>query len=121
MFFPRFGSPFRANHPALFSTPSCFFFTFSASDTSFDEPCPPSSGKHAGLLTDQRPFLFSLANRALLSALSSSLRISWVGLSHRSRRGIVLHHKRKHGGMGSRPSGKACTGCRRGLPQTSSA
>ena len=29
------------------------------------------------MLTDQRPFLFSLANRAILSALSSSLRISW--------------------------------------------
>src|SRR5207247_11135816 len=76
-FFPAFGSSFRADHPALFSTPTCFFFTFSASDTSFDEPCPRSSRKHARFLTDQRPFLFSLANRALLSALPSSLRISW--------------------------------------------
>src|SRR5215831_3551302 len=42
-------------------------------------------------------------------------------LSHQWRREIVLIHKRKHGGLGSKPSGKACTGRLRGLPQTSSA
>ena len=72
----RFSFPSRS--PCSLFHPDLLFFTLSVSDTSFDEPCPPSSGKHAGLLTDQRPFLFSLANRALLSALSSSLRISWA-------------------------------------------
>ena len=42
-----------------------------------------------------------------------------VGLSHQSRRGMVLVHKGKHGRMGSKPSGKACKGSMRGLPQTS--
>ncbi len=35
--------------------------------------------------------------------------------------GMVLMDQRKQGRMGRRPSGKACTGCRRGLPKTSSA
>jgi hypothetical protein len=43
-----------------------------------------------------------------------------VRLSYRSRRGMVLMHKRKYTSMGSRPSGKAYTGCRRGLWQTAS-
>ena len=53
------------------------FFAFSADHTSLDHPCPRSSRMHAGFLTDQRPFLFSLASRATLPALPSSLRISW--------------------------------------------
>ena len=44
---------------------------------------------------------------------------SQVGLSHRSRRERVFVHKRKHGGMGSRLSRKACTGCMRELQKTS--
>ncbi len=53
--------------------------------------------------------------------LSSSASFSLSGeLSHRSRRGIVLVHKRKHGDMGSRPSRKARSGCRRELQKASS-
>ena len=43
---------------------------------------------------------------------------SQVGLSHRSRRERVFVPKRKHGGMGSRLSRKACTGCMRELQKT---
>jgi len=42
-----------------------------------------------------------------------------VGLSHRSRRERVFVHKRKHGGMGSRLTRKACPGCMRELQKTS--
>ena len=50
----RFSFPSKS--PCSLFHPDLLFFTFSASDTSFDEPCPRSSGKHARLLTDQRPF-----------------------------------------------------------------
>ena len=43
-----------------------------------------------------------------------------VVFSHRNYRGMVLMNQRKQPWMGSRPSGKLCTGCMRGLPQTSS-
>jgi hypothetical protein len=43
-----------------------------------------------------------------------------VGFSHRKSRGMVFMYRRKQAGMGSRPSGKACKGCMRGLPKTSS-
>ena len=53
--------------------------------------------------------------------LPSSASFSLSGeLSHRSRRGIVLVYKRKHGDMGSRPSRKACSGCMRELQKASS-
>ena len=56
-----------------------------------------------------------------LWAVIASLFLCQVGLSHRSRRGIVLFHKRKQRVWAADSSGKACTGCRRGLSKTSSA
>jgi hypothetical protein len=41
-----------------------------------------------------------------------------VALSHRNCGGMVLMDQRKQVWLGSRPSGKACTGCMRGLPKT---
>jgi hypothetical protein len=48
------------------------------------------------------------------------LSLCQVGLSHRSRRGIVLIHKRKQRCLDSKPPGKADNGSMSGLPKISS-
>src|SRR5215472_5966676 len=60
----------------------------------------------------------SVGERGPLGSHRQPLSHCQVGLSHRSRRGIVLVHKRKRWCRDSKPSGKAYHGSMRGLPQT---
>jgi hypothetical protein len=62
----------------------------------------------------------SVRERGPLGFHRHPLSLCQVGLSHRSRKGIVLVHERKHRCMDSRPSGKAYHSSMRGLPMTSS-
>lgn len=66
-------------------------------------------------LCPDQAFCTGQQERAMLAQESPRPPLSGgqVGLSHRSRRERVFVHKRKHGGMGSRLSRKACTGCMR--------
>ena len=63
----------------------------------------------------------SFRERGPLGFHRQPLSLCQVELSHRSRRGIVLFHQKKHRGMDIKSSGKACKGCLSGLPKTPSA
>jgi len=71
----RFSVPLRSPC-ALFHANLLFF----ADATSLDQPRPRSSRKLAGVLTDPRPFLFSLANRAILSVLPKYSQATFLAL-----------------------------------------
>ena|SRR5215471_6955718 len=60
----------------------------------------------------------SVLETGLLGFRRHPLSLCQVGLSHRSRKGIVLVHERKHLCIDSRPSGKAYQSSIRGLPMT---
>src|SRR5947209_14394803 len=62
----------------------------------------------------------SVRERDALGLRHPPLSLFQVVLSHRSRRKMFLMHKRKQACVCSKPSGKACKGCMRGLPKTSS-
>jgi hypothetical protein len=61
----------------------------------------------------------SVRERDALGLRHPPLSLFQVVLSHRSRRKMFLMHKRKQACVCSKPSGKACKGCMRGLPKTS--
>jgi hypothetical protein len=62
----------------------------------------------------------SVGEKGSLGFHRQHLSLGQVGLSYRNCKGIVLVHQRTHRGRDSKPSGKTCTGCRRGLSQISS-